>query len=428
MKIENKALGLGATLGIIDTDKFKNSYFAVNFLLPLSDKNVSECNVLANVLLRGTRKLPNVSAISKHIGMLYDPSIEVSATKTSSALVFKVGAYFLCNEYLPKNENTDVFGKVTELMLDMLKDPVTENGALSVSYTESEKKRQTDRIRSKINNKDGYALSRCSSIMLGNIPAACETLGTEEAVNAVTPTSLYEMLSFILEKCPIEAVFAGRFTKKAEETVLKFISSLTSGRKSEELIPAPALVKPRFDGEVKDVVEDIAATQGRMVIGFSMPDAGAKTGATEVFNEIFGGSPVSRLFTNVRERLQLCYYCASAQNLSLNVMYVRSGINRENVDLAKGEILRQLEDLKSPENISDDELYAARIGIVSSYKATCDSPVRYATWYLNRRIAGRHTDIAACIDDVSSVSRETVSEIARGVKLTVNYFLNGIEG
>ena len=33
MKIENKALGLGATLGIIDTDKFKNSYLIFEYKL-----------------------------------------------------------------------------------------------------------------------------------------------------------------------------------------------------------------------------------------------------------------------------------------------------------------------------------------------------------------------------------------------------------
>ncbi len=427
MKIENRTLGKGATLGIINTDKFKNNYFGVNFLLPLNDKNISECNVLASVLLRGTEKHPSVSAISKHVGMIYDPSIEVSATKTSSALVFKVGAYFLCNDYLPKNEKTDVFGEVTALMKELLTEPVIENGALNAAFTESEKKRQIDKIRARINNKDAYALSRCSTLMLGDIPAAHEALGTEEAVFAVTPSSLYEMLGFILRKCPLEAVFAGKLTEEAEKTATEFITSLTADRDEAEIIPYPTVIKPSFDGKVRDVTEDISATQGRMVMGFSMPSAGEKTAAVEVFNEIFGGSPISRLFANVRERLQLCYYCASAQNLSLNVMYVRSGINRENLEVARGEIMRQLELLKAPENISDEELSAAKLGIVSSYSGVCDSLVRYAMWYINRRIAGRHTDIEKCKADVESTDAVAVSDVARAVKLAVNYFLNGVE-
>lgn len=427
MSIEIRSLGAGATLGIINTDKFKNSYFAVNFLLPINDKNIAECNVLASVLLRGTQKYPNMSALSKHIGMIYDPNIEVSATKTARAVVFKVGAYFLSNDYLPKNEKTDVFGETASLMLDFLKAPFTENGALSVSYTESEKKRQIDRIKARINNKDSYALSRCSSLLLGDIPAACESLGTEEAVNAVTPESLYGMLSFILEKCPIEAVFAGKFTSDAEKTALDFIFSLTKGRREEDLIPVPELIKPSFYGEVRSVTEDVSATQGRMVMGFSMPRT-EENAAVTVFNEVFGGSPVSRLFTNVRERLQLCYYCASAQNFALDIMYVRSGINKENVELAREEILRQLDDLRASENISDEELYSAKLGMISEYKATRDSVMRYASWYINRRISGKDTDIDRCIENVENVDAAAVSEVARGVTLQLNYFLNGIEG
>jgi predicted Zn-dependent peptidase len=179
---------------------------------------------------------------------------------------------------------------------------------------------------------------------------------------------------------------------------------------------------------VKDITEDISASQGRMVMGFSVPDSDKCVEKTAVFNEIFGGSPVSRLFTNVRERLQLCYYCASAQNPSLNVMYVRSGINRENVELAREEIMRQLELLKNPDEISDEELNAAKLGIVSTYKSTADSPVRYASWYINRRIAGKHTDIELCREVTEGVSKEDISEIARGIRPTINYFLNGIEG
>ena len=428
MKIENIRLNGGVSLGVINTDKFKNSYFAVNFLLPITEKNIAEGNVLARVLLRGTKKHPSVSSLSRHIDMMYDPSIEVSSTKTSSAVVFKIGAYFLSNDYLPKNETLDVFGEVTSLLSELVTEPVTENGALSRDFTESEKKRQCDRIKAQINNKDTYALSRCVKLLLGDAPAACDSLGTLQSVEAVTPKSLYETLEFILKKCPVEAVFAGKFTREAEKTTLDFLSSLFGSRDEGAVLPYPKAVKPTFGGAVSDVIEDIAANQGRMVMGFSMPEVGENTGSIEVFNEIFGGSPVSRLFMNVRERLNLCYYCASAQNLSLNVMYVRSGINRENLNLAREEILRQLELLGKAENISDEEISAARLGIISGYNSTCDSPTKYAAWYISRRIAGRHTDIERCIADVKGTASGDVSEVAKNVRLQINYFLNGTEG
>ena len=268
---------------------------------------------------------------------------------------------------------------------------------------------------------------RCNTHFLGNIPAACDSKGTEESVNAVTPKSLYEMLNFIIKKCPVEAVFAGKFNKKTEETLLTLLSAIAAKRTEDDIIPCPKLVKPSFGDKVLNVTEDISANQGRMVMGFHVMRSGEDTAPYEVFNDIFGGSPVSRLFTNVRERLQLCYYCSSAQNLNLDVMYVRSGINPENTELAKGEILSQLESLKFPESISDEELSAAKTGILSAYKTTCDGLTQYASWYTNRRISGRHTDIERCIEAVSKVDKAAVSAVARGIKPVINYFLNGTE-
>ena len=427
MKIENRKLSGGVSLGIINTDKFKNNYFALNFLLPISAENIAEGNVLARVLFNGTKKHPSVSSLSKHIGMLYDPTVEISSTKYASAVVFRVSAFYLADEYLPKNETLRVFSEVTSLLTELLTEPITKNGALSEAFTEREKKHQVDRIRAQINNKDSYALNRCATLMLGDIPAALDALGTEETVSAITARSLYEKLHFILNKCPVEAVFAGKFTEDAESTALSFLSSLLGGRDEGAIIPYPKAVKPTFSGEVMDVTEDISANQGRMIMGFSMPESKDGFGRIEVFNDIFGGSPVSRLFANVRERLNLCYYCSSTQNYTLNVMYVRSGISPENLTLAREEIMRQLELLKDPENISEEELSAARLGIVSAYNSVCDSPSKYASWYITRRILGRDTDIEKAITEVKNVDARAVAEVAQSVRPVINYFLNGTE-
>lgn len=427
MEIQTRKLKGGVNLGIINTTKFKNNFFSLNFVLPLSDKNVSECNVLASVLMRGTQKHPTMQSVLRHVNMLYDTTVDIAASKTSCALIFRINAYFLDESYLPKGESADVFGEILKLMTEMLTTPVMENGALSKEYTESEKKRQIDKIKAKINNKDSFAFNRCNQIMLGDIPAALDALGTEEAVNGITPLSLYEKLQYILSKCYAEAVFAGNFTEKAEKTVSDMLSGLLGHRKESELVQVSEIIKPEFNGETKNVTEEIDAKQGRMVLGFSMPDTGDSIASVEVFNEIFGGSPVSRLFMNVRERLQLCYYCASVQNTYLNTMYVRSGINEDKRDIATKEILNQLENLKNPENISEYEMSSAKKSLLSSYKEVEDSIVRHAFWYIGMRVSGKKTDISKYVRDVEAVNAGDVSDIAKRVRFVISYFLRGKE-
>jgi predicted Zn-dependent peptidase len=263
--------------------------------------------------------------------------------------------------------------------------------------------------------------------MLGDIPASLDALGTEDAVNGITSLSLYEMLQYILSKCYAEAVFAGNFTEKAEKTVLNMLTGLLGDRKESELVRVSEIIKHEFNGETKKVTEEIDAKQGRMVLGFSMPDTGDSTASVEVFNEIFGGSPVSRLFMNVRERLQLCYYCASVQNTHLNTMYVRSGINEDKRDIATKEILNQLENLKNSENVSEYEISAAKKSLLSIYKEIDDSIVRYAFWYIGMRVSGKKTDISECVRDIEAVDAGAVSDVAKRVRFVISYFLRGKE-
>ena len=65
-----------------------------------------------------------------------------------------------------------------------------------------------------------------------------------------------------------------------------------------------------------------------------------------VMTALYGGTPFSRLFNNVREKLSLCYYCAARYDGATGLMMVDCGIESENKQKAQDEILAQLEAMK----------------------------------------------------------------------------------
>ena len=67
--------------------------------------------------------------------------------------------------------------------------------------------------------------------------------------------------------------------------------------------------------------------------------------AMSLFNEIFGGSSVAKLFMNVREKQSLCYYCASHITAASGCMMVDSGVEPANAQKAEGAILAELNTL-----------------------------------------------------------------------------------
>lgn len=426
MEIKSVLVAPGVDLSVIPSEKFKSNYFSLNFLLPLSEENITRCNLLSAVLIRGCEKYPTSAELGRHIAMLYDPDISVRTVKTPYTLIFRVNAYFLDNRFIPEKAGEDIFEDILSLLSELLVFPLLENGGLKPSYLAIEKKNQLDRIRSRINNKNSYALYRCERLALGDIPYACDALGTPEELEKATPESLYKLLRTILEKSRLHIVYSGSYKEGYREKITRFAKLLTAERNEEDIIPIPKLVLPVDAESVRDEAECIDAFQSRLVLAYSMGKAPENTAPLQIFNEIFGASPVSRLFMNVRERLNLCYYCSSVQQSALGIMYVVSGISAENRERVIKETELQLKELCDPDNITEEDMKNAVESLLSAYRTLSDSPISYTEWVISREISGRSTDTDKYVSEIKAVTKKDVAGVAKKARLKINYFLNGV--
>ncbi len=423
MKITEKKYGDSVKLGIIDTKKFKTDYFALCYNIPMTKRNISLASLLALVISRGTAYHKNISDINKHLVSLYDADVSAFVSKTAVGLTFRISASMLDSVYAV--DGCDIFGGTLDFIKEMLFSPLVENGSLNAEYTASEKKRAIDRIKAEINNKDRYALRRANEIAYVGTPLAFSENGSEDEIEAATPKEIYEMLCYITEECPVLAAFSGNLTEAKADRMDKFLSFIASISRAKlgafEPITLPVSDKPI------DFTEQVYAKQGRMVLNYSIPKCSQTDVAPMMFDEIFGASPISRLFMNVREKLSLCYYCSSSCILPLGRVIVRSGLDTDNRDKAVKEIERQIESLSNPENISDEELEAAKLSRISVYKSLSDSGMRYAEWYISRLLMGTPSDVEEIIASVNATTKEDIARVAKGMKLQLSYFLEGNE-
>ena len=79
------------------------------------------------------------------------------------------------------------------------------------------------------------------------------------------------------------------------------------------------------------------------------------TYAMKLMNTIFGGTPFSKLFLNVREKLSLCYYCAAGYNQLKGTVFVDCGIEEENIIKTEAEDI--LQKLGVPVSVVINSLY-----------------------------------------------------------------------
>ncbi len=414
----------GVEIKTVFSDKYKTNSLSLNFLLPIDDENISRAHVLSSVLLRGCEKYPTMTALGRKVNMLYDPIVSVRSFKTVKALVFCVSVSFIDGDFLPEGEGDKIFSEITDILYEILIHAFPADNALFEKYTESEKKLRIDAIRAEKNNKDSYALRRCQQLFFEGNPIGCNGKGTEKCVSEITSDILRKTLNDIILHSPVIMMYAGRCRERDMQTMNALAEKMFSKR-DENGIAYSENTLPDLQCESREITEDADASQGRAVLAYKTGLFADELCKVDLFNEIFGASPVSRLFMNVREKLQLCYYCSSSVITAVGAMFVRSGVSNKNREKAINEINAQLESLKAPENISDFEFDAAVLSIKNYYLSLKDDAFRYAEWAILRHIDGRSDNVDDYIKAIESYTKEDVSDVARTAEMKLNFFLNG---
>ena len=178
------------------------------------------------------------------------------------------------------------------------------------------------------------------------------------------------------------------------------------------------------DGKVKEVIEEMELSQSKLVMGFEtgVSADNDKYYTMMLLSAILGGTPSAKLFTNVREKQSLCYYCISRYYRRKGYIIVESGVEGANLEKAKKAILNEVKELTSG-NITDFEIESAKLAMINSYKSITDTVTGIETWYLTRILDDKVDTPEETAEKIKSVTKEQLLEIAANIKLDTVYML-----
>ena len=420
MALVKKRIADGVGLNYLETEKFKTGYLSVNFVTALDAECAAKNALIPNILLRGSKKYPNMAEINKKLDYLYASGISARNSKRGELQVFGLCASMIDSSYAIDGE--DILAEVVDVLEDILLDPVTDGEAFDSAYIESEKNNLIDAINAKINNKAIYARQRCIAEMCKAERFGLDESGTVESVAACTPQSVYAQYKLALETYPIEIFFVGHCDIDALAD--KLGAMFAKVKRTPADIPTTEVV--RACEKPQSITEDMPVNQGKLSIGWrtgiTLNDADYP--ALMMFNEIFGGGVTSKLFMNVREKMSLCYYCSSAPEAQKGLLIVSSGIEVDKREIAERAILDQLEAVKAGD-FTEEEETSARLGIINSYRTLGDSARGLESWYLGRSLCGIENTPEDVIESVAKVTKEDIIAAANKATLDTVYFLNG---
>ena len=107
-------------------------------------------------------------------------------------------------------------------------------------------------------------------------------------------------------------------------------------------------------------------------------------------------------------------------------MLVEAGIEQENFEKAKAEILRQIEAVQAGD-FTDEELSATVMSIQNSFRTVSDRVTGIATWYENQYFDDTLVTPEESADAAGKVTREEVVAAAKRLTLDTIYLLTGEE-
>ena len=415
----------GVFLTHLRSDKFKTACMSVNLLTQLQRDTAAMTALIPQVLRRGTARYGDMEQLSRRMDELYGTAIEPTIRRIGEIHCPGFFASFPEGEYLPGGEK--LLSEVAGLMAELLLSPNTRGGLLLPDYVESEKEKLLELIRSRVNEKRSYALSRCIEEMCCYEDFAVSRFGSEDEAENINYKKLTKHYRQLLQSSPVELFYCGKAGYKQVASVLKDAFSSMPRAEIDYDIGTDVRMNAVEDG-IRYVEEEMDVSQGKLVMGFRLGECMDEPDipAIYVFNTVFGSGANSKLFMNVREKLSLCYYASSAIVLKKGIMLVSSGIEFDKYEEARAEIFAQLEAVKNGD-ITEEELLTAKRGVSSELRSAMDSQGELEGFWLSQAMDGLDYGPMELAELVEDVTKEDVMAIARSIEPDLIYFLKGFE-
>lgn len=416
--INRRKIADGVYFSSITDKRYKKNLISVAFSTQLSEDTATE-NVIVPVLLtKCNSKLPTYKAFNNKMSRLYASGIGGTAGRQYDLQTISFGAYYLDDIYALSGEK--MTGIMTDILIDCLTSPVTENGVFSEKFVELEKKTVIDNSETAINDKRSYAIERAMKTICKGEPASVCSYGTVEKAKLITPDSAYKAYRRMLETMPCEIICTGcsDFDGVAEKFAAAFEKAGRHDIENTTIALSPVKT------QTEEVTERLTVNQSKLVLGFkSHSDDDA---ALVLLQKIFGGTTSSKLFRNVREKMSLCYYCSAARNDLKGIMLVNSGVENENIEKTKEAVIDQLEEIKNG-NFTNEDINFAEMAIKNDFKSVADSAGNVSNWYFD---CIRKNDIVTPEEKLGrylGVSKERIIAAAKSMVLDSVYVLTGNE-
>ena len=419
MKYNVQEIKKGIKLHEIQTEKFKTNLIAIFLSMPITKENVTKNSLLSAVLRRGSNNMPTQEQISQELEEMYGASFDCGLDKTGDNHILKFYLESVNDKFLPQTDENMLKTSI-EKLLEIVFNPLVENGAFKEEYVKQEKENVKRIIEGKPDNKARYAFDRCIEEMYKDEPYGLYKYGYIEDLEQITSQDLYNYYQTMIEECKIDIFVSGNISEV--EGIVEKNENIQKLQQREPNYKVNS-VESKEEVKEKEVIEEMEVTQGKLTIGLDLhlENEEQKYDAM-LYNAILGGTANSKMFQEVREKASLAYTAGSSYVRYKSNIFIKCGIEIKNYEKTMEIIRKQLEDMKNGV-FTDEDIENAKKGIISGIKAIDDEQDTEVTYFFGQELTGSKTSLEEYIEKIQKVSKDDIIKVANSININTIYFL-----
>ncbi|MFQ5750235.1 MAG: M16 family metallopeptidase, partial [Planctomycetota bacterium] len=384
---EFRTLAPGVEFLALPDARFKRVLLKIAFDSPLDGRSPAR-TLLLPVLEQGSAPHPSRRRLTCALEELFGAVLHLGGDRVAELHRISVHLEWVGERFLPADAG--VAEGLLDLAREILEQPLRGEAGqpFPPGTLEREREQLIRQIRSRADDRDRYAQEQFLRTMCAGEPYGRPPYGTEEEVARLDGGTLETVRRDLLGTCPVTVIAVGPFSPARMEAALREWFDPRPGRPAaaRREPPRPQAVQP---AELRTVREQLPVDQARFLFGFRFPPptVAGDMEAHSLASGVLGGGPHSLLFREVRERSSLAYGIGSSLRMLKGILVVSAGIDEDSFGKVQGEVLHQIERLRSA-RVSMEEIEPARLVLLDHLESAGDSGRRLANFHLRERLLG----------------------------------------
>lgn len=408
---------LSYKIHMIKTDKFKTVNIKIIFSKEIKKEEITLRNFLSDFLVYTNASYPTNKELCIRVQELYNLGLSSSCYRIGRFYNTDINVSFLNEKY----SEPGMYEETIKFLNDIVVNPNVEGNAFNKKCFQVIKEGIKNQIESIKENTRKLSMINMLDNM-GDDVYSYHTFGYLDDLNSITPESIYEYYKEFIRTSKIDIYVLGNIdfeeTKRLVSNNFKF--NTLKMKKCD-----PFIYHNKFRKIPKKVIDKMPLSQSKLSIGCKIDELSAyeRNYVLPIYSMILGGGSNSKLFNKVREENSLCYYISASANKLDNVLFITSGINKENFDKVVTLIKEELKSMKLGK-FDEDDMNDAKMQYIAMLEEFKDSPAQIISSYYSVLVIG-NDPLDVRMEKIKKVIYDDVKEFGKHIHMDTIYLLEG---